>query len=174
MWRHRDSKPYSCQFCGFTCIQSTQIKSHYKNKHGMSPTDAKKLIRHINGPRHSGSGNESAAGNSSAATAQPQQTIQQQPTHPQQIVVAQQPQHPQQATVIHQQPMQVHHQQQGMPPTAHQVHHRGMEVHVPVSGQGHRTYTVFNDQGMEYTDIQALADAAEGLLAAEQIVIATS
>lgn len=45
MWRHRDSKPYSCQFCGFTCIQSTQIKSHYKNKHGMSPTDAKKLIR---------------------------------------------------------------------------------------------------------------------------------
>jgi len=45
MWRHRDSKPYSCQFCGFTCIQSTQIKSHYKNKHGMSPADAKKLIR---------------------------------------------------------------------------------------------------------------------------------
>ena len=54
--------------------------------------------------------------------------------------------------------MQVHHQQQGMPPTAHQVHHRGMEVHVPVSGQGHRTYTVFNDQGMEYTDIQAVSN----------------
>ena len=45
-----------------------------------------------------------------------------------------------------------------MPPTAHQVHHRGMEVHVPVSGQGHRTYTVFNDQGMEYTDIQAVSN----------------
>lgn len=66
-----------------------------------------------------------------------------------------------QATVIHQQQQMVHHQQ-SMPPQAHQVHqaHRGMEVHVPVSGQqgGHRTYTVFNDQGMEYTDIQAVSE----------------
>ncbi|KAF6019904.1 hypothetical protein EB796_021794 [Bugula neritina] len=132
----------------------------------MSPADAKKLIRHINGPRHSITGTESAPTT---------QQIQVQPTHAQQVVIAQQPQQhqqqQQQATVIHPQQMVQVHQQQVLPPQAHQVHQ------VPVSGQqhGHRTYTVFNDgHGMEYTDIQALADAAEGLLAAEQIVIATS
>ncbi|XP_067932695.1 zinc finger protein 823-like isoform X2 [Watersipora subatra] len=174
MWRHRDSKPYSCQFCGFTCIQSTQIKSHYKNKHGMSPADAKKLIRHINGPRHSLSANETTT------------QAMQQPAHAQQVVITQQPaqqqhqQNQQQATVIHQQQMvQVHHQQ-NMQQQTHQVHQQQPQrtVDVQIQGPGQhnaRTYTVFNDgHGMEYTDIQALADAAEGLLAAEQIVIATS
>jgi len=105
--------------------------------------------RHINGPRHSITGTESAPTT---------QQIQVQPTHAQQVVIAQQPQQhqqqQQQATVIHPQQMVQVHQQQVLPPQAHQVHQ------VPVSGQqhGHRTYTVFNDgHGMEYTDIQAVS-----------------
>lgn len=44
MWRHRDTKPYSCRLCTFSCIQRTQMMAHYKNKHSLAPHDARKLI----------------------------------------------------------------------------------------------------------------------------------
>ncbi|XP_067933983.1 zinc finger protein 64-like [Watersipora subatra] len=50
-WRHRTEKPFSCKFCDFSCIQRPQIHAHYKNKHSLLPTEAVKLVQHINGPR---------------------------------------------------------------------------------------------------------------------------
>lgn len=157
-------------------------------------------FRHINGPRHS----LTQDGAQEIQQLQVQAQHSQQQAQPQAQVIYQQPQqHPHHQAIVHQ---------------VHQVHQRGgvEQVHVQSTTQHpHRTYTLYNEQGEEYTDIQAvsslshyrvvidcftvilwflwqicyyypcwylitlsicfqLADAAEGLLAAEQIVIATS
>lgn len=53
MWRHKDTKPYSCRLCSFNCIQRTQMMAHYKNKHSLAPQDAKKLITSVHFLSHS-------------------------------------------------------------------------------------------------------------------------